>query len=260
MIKYLNRLDEEYPFVDNVKPFSRFLKLFGASAIMRGLGPLKAAVAVWAILRYLAYDNSVRHPSDLLGVDKEITPSVSLRLKQAIVKLSSPKQRELVTSLEQQGFAFEGRSPIMILEGGQSSDLMDFLAERPDLLDSMDDFGKGLLGKSGIEGTLTMTRGFVADETQTLAIAARNVIRSGGINGVIMGHTHESVLPTPEIPYFNTGSWTRYYRYSAAEKTHAWETLKPESLADFPYQLGYVEIRPGVAARSLIFRESTKHG
>ena len=39
MILFLNDLDRDYPYVDNVKPFSRFLQLFGASALSPGLVP-----------------------------------------------------------------------------------------------------------------------------------------------------------------------------------------------------------------------------
>jgi len=52
LIRYLNGLDARYPFVDNVKPFSRFLKIFGASALTLGWGPLDAAVCVAKMLPY----------------------------------------------------------------------------------------------------------------------------------------------------------------------------------------------------------------
>lgn len=68
LIKFLNQLDAEYPFVDNVKPFSRFIRIFGVSSFTPGYGPLKATVMMWALLQYLA--QTVTHqPSDLLGLD-----------------------------------------------------------------------------------------------------------------------------------------------------------------------------------------------
>jgi UDP-2,3-diacylglucosamine pyrophosphatase LpxH len=259
MIKYLNGLDESYPFVDNVKPFSRFLQLFGASAFVRGLGPIKAAVAVWAMLRYLS-DIVANHPSDLLGVAESGMSDVSLRLRESITKLSPLEQERLGSALVGAGFPLDGRSPIIILSSKHSGDLIAFLAEHPHLLDVLDDSATGLLGMGGRPGTLTMKNGFVANESQNLTEAAEEITSKRKVNTVVMGHTHEPVLPQPPASYFNTGSWTRYYRYSATEKTHPWDKLRANSVANFPYQLIFVEVRPRDYARSIIFRESGNRG
>ena len=68
--RFLNQLDEAYPYVDNVKPFSRFLEIFGASVFFRGYGPLKALVAVGSMVKYLAVTLS-KKPTDLLGLVEE---------------------------------------------------------------------------------------------------------------------------------------------------------------------------------------------
>ena len=73
LIKFLNQLDRDYPFVDNVKPFSIFLRLFAASALVPGFGPLKATVAAWSMLHYIA--STVTHNrSDLLGLGESKVP------------------------------------------------------------------------------------------------------------------------------------------------------------------------------------------
>src|SRR5439155_11225955 len=54
LIQFLNDLDKKYPYVDNVKPFWRFLQLFGASALRPGFGSVQAAVAVAFMDAFLA--------------------------------------------------------------------------------------------------------------------------------------------------------------------------------------------------------------
>lgn len=90
LIRYLNSLDAEYPYVDNVKPFWRFLEIFGASALRFGLGPVKAAVAVEAILRYLAKTGLTRF-SDLYGVSDERNAGAAILIAKAISR--APRSR-----------------------------------------------------------------------------------------------------------------------------------------------------------------------
>lgn len=71
LIRYLNSIDARYPYVDNVKPFSRFLRIFGASALTPGWGPLDAAVSVTMMLGYLTRSAATR-PQDIMGVDTGI--------------------------------------------------------------------------------------------------------------------------------------------------------------------------------------------
>lgn len=241
LIKYLNRLDAEYPFVDNVKPFSRFVRMFGASAFVPGYGPLKAAVAMWAMLRYLA-GTAIRRPSDLLGVDAKTAPDLELRLIAALEKLSDQRKRQFTEELEQAGFPLDSRSPESVLRGRRAGELLDFLAEHPELLDPTET-SETVLSTHGGKGTLTLAKGFGADETQDLIDAASAVAaRESGIETVVMGHTHQPVTKQDATTYFNTGSWTRYYQFGQKEKTHAWSLLRQSALANFPFQLLYVEV------------------
>src|SRR5437868_6562702 len=54
LMQFLNRIDREYPYVDNVKPFSVFVRLFAASALVSGYAPLRISIAMWRLLYYLA--------------------------------------------------------------------------------------------------------------------------------------------------------------------------------------------------------------
>ena len=70
LVKFLNRLDRDYPYVDNVKPFSRFVGLFLLSGFMRGQGPLRAAAAFWDLLKYVG-TMARRSPDDLLSAGSD---------------------------------------------------------------------------------------------------------------------------------------------------------------------------------------------
>ena len=231
LIRYLNLLDADYPFVDNVKPFGRFLRLFGLSAVMPGYGPLKVAVAVAAMLRHLA-TTAVQRPSDLM---EEMLPTAGdddAALRKAIVSALPGEIEAFVGALERAGFP-EYRSPVVMADEGKSlRELADFVAEHPDTLDA--------LGDTDPDGVMELARGFQADETDDLRQAAERVLDSGAAHFVTMGHTHERV---DGDRYFNTGSWTRYYQYEPHAPLQPWSMLRPEAQATFPYWLSVQDNR-----------------
>jgi UDP-2,3-diacylglucosamine pyrophosphatase LpxH len=233
LIRYLNLIDADYPFVDNVKPFGRFLRLFGLSAVMPGYGPLKVAVAVAAMLRHLA-TTAVQRPSDLM---EEMLPTAGdndAALRKAIVSALPGEIEAFVGALERAGFP-EYRSPVVMADDGKSlRELADFVAEHPDTLDALGDIDP--------DGVMELARGFQADETDDLRQAAERVLDSGAAHFVTMGHTHERV---DGDRYFNTGSWTRYYQYEPQAPLQPWSMLRPEAQATFPYWLSYVQSEAG---------------
>jgi UDP-2,3-diacylglucosamine pyrophosphatase LpxH len=251
LLKYLNRLDEAYPFVDNVKPLSRFLTIFGNSAFLPGQGPFKAAVAVWGILRFLA--GSARHPLSLLGLLEGAQARVQPLLVDLAVRMSPDQQASWLHQLRTAGFEAANR-PLTFLASDPelSSRLMDFLADHPELVTVPEDESGDMLSLGGGAGELTLAVGFVVDETRELKKAARAALDTGGVRLVVMGHTHEVVTPTVRLPYVNTGCWTRYYRFADDEQVRRWPLLRSPSYERFPYQLNYVHVRPGVSDPQLV--------
>jgi predicted phosphodiesterase len=253
MIKFMNRLDADYPFVDNVKPFSRFLTIFGASAFVWGFGPIKAAVSVWAMLRYLVA--TVTHnPSDLLGLDQNNIHGSPLLLEM-VEEMTLDERKDFTDKLRERGFELN-QPLIMYLKSAVNADkLMIFLSENLDLLEGVQKEDKSLLGASS--GTLKLAKGFSVDETRELILAAKQTLQGNILDTVIMGHTHEPVSNPPGIKYLNTGSWTRYYRFADDEKLRPWSLLKTRSYETFPYQLNYAEIVPGrlEPTRLITYRE-----
>lgn len=256
MIRFMNRLDRDYPFVDNVKPFSRFLRLFGISALVPGFGPLKAAVAAWSLLRFVAR-TSATTPRDLLELDTPGEAKPGAALAGRLGELPGNQQAHFAQALIERGFALD-RPLAMVLDDPQRTDaLLEFLADHLDLLEPLEDDGTGLLG-GGERGFLALGGGFIRDDSATLTKAAAMIRDDKTVGTIVMGHTHEPVDRPPPLDYVNTGCWTRYYRFAADEQPRSWSILRRRSYEQFPYLLRYAEVAPDGSARAVAFRERDK--
>jgi len=256
MIKFLNRLDQDYPFVDNVKPFSRFVKIFGASAFVRNYGTMKVAVAVGRMLAYL-YATAVEHEADVLSVKKEAHNMVYEYLSRQFKMMPKARVDALVARMAEGGFIVEKPLTMYLKTYISAEPLLVFLCDHPELLDEIEVPDASFLGTS-LPGTLTLATGFTVDETKELTETAGRALAAKDIDLVVMGHTHE-VIQRSSRAYINTGCWIRYYRFDPNEKTVAWEVLKSDSYQRFPYELNYVEITPGKSATAQLSTFRQRH-
>jgi hypothetical protein len=103
----LNGIDEKYPFVDNVKPFSKFVKMFLVSEASRDFGPMKALVSYWALASFIG-GRLAKSPKDLLGADESPTKIVA-EMARLIDHLSDAKAEKLKARLIVAGFSFGNR-------------------------------------------------------------------------------------------------------------------------------------------------------
>lgn len=257
LIRFLNRLDAQYPFVDNVKPFSRFIRIFGMSALVPGWGPLDAAVAVGAMLKYLAVTGMTRR-EDLLTVEAPDGSTLPDPLVAWLARAGKTEQSRLASSIKAQGLTLGMPLEMAVTRPDESEQLRTFLAQRPELLEGIGEQDPSLLG--GTEGTLTLRAGFKANETEDLFAAAEKVFATHpGVTTVAMGHTHEPIDRSGAFRYFNTGCWTRYYQFTQDEKTKPWKLLRDRSYEHFPYRLLYVLVKPGASIATMeTWQERTK--
>jgi UDP-2,3-diacylglucosamine pyrophosphatase LpxH len=247
MIQFLNYLDKDYPFVDNVKPFKKFLQVFGASVFVSSHGPIKANLAVWRMLRYVT-ENAVTDPAGLLpAVEVESNP-IALLIAERIKQLSVEQSRAFHQAIRERKFELDRSALTLLQDPEMSLPFLFFLAENLDLLDIFpEDDPAYLRSSTDNSGYLTLSkRGFV-NETEELMRAARSIIADCGAETVIMGHTHEPVSDSG-LHYFNTGSWTRNYDFKDRKLT-SWEILRPGSQKYFPYELNYVELSDSTEPR-----------
>jgi UDP-2,3-diacylglucosamine pyrophosphatase LpxH len=237
LIRFLNRIDHDYPFVDNVKPFSKFVRMFLASTVHRGFGPLPAMVAYWGLLKFTA-KTAIGARRDFMstGDDSETTLSA---VKARLAGLDRADSERLVSRLAAAGFDFQGMSYDFFLRNNHRVEsLMDFLCLDPDLLGEASDEGNNL----------SLYRGYRAgaNETADLKKAAREIIDQGRATAVVMGHTHEPVTTAPDLNYVNIGSWTRYLDESrGGRQESSWDLLKKSAFENFPYELAYAELTDG---------------
>lgn len=245
MIKFMNKLDANYPFVDNIKPFSKFLNLFVSSAVAGGYGPLKVTLTVFGMLRYLG-SSMVSHREDVLSFEKERSNDLSDHLSGVFKRLSRDQHKLFVENLSERGLGFKIDRPLFMClqDAALRDELLAFLAENVDLLDDLPQLDESLLGTHCEAVFLSLAKGLNMDETAKLTNVARKVLGHNSLEGVVMGHTHEKVNDFSNLKYFNTGSWTRYYNFES-QKLTSWSILQTNSYQVFPYQLNYVEIVPG---------------
>jgi UDP-2,3-diacylglucosamine pyrophosphatase LpxH len=248
MIRYLNGLDARYPYVDNVKPFGRFIRIFGASALTPGWGPLDAAISVGKILAYIS-NTAVSRPRDLLGMETPDGATLPHPLVVWVQRASDSERNRFVTCLRERGYSLKMPIEMALERFDELERLLDFLALHSDIVQGVGEQDPALLGTG--PGTLTLKAGFSANETEDLYAGAERVSAREGVTTVVMGHTHESVERMQKFTYFNTGSWTRYYRFEDKEGTAPWRLLRERSYESFPYRLRFVLVSPGNSAATI---------
>jgi len=241
LIDYLNNLDAEYPFVDNVKPFARFVRLFLVSVADPHFGPMKAAVAGWRIIEYLS-KLALTHPRDLLGVEKieeKEKTDLLVRLQEAA------RRKDAIFARINDAYPGDRDLRMLLSDPAERGRIFEWLADHLDFLEEPSVKSKeDLLGLDGVDDSyLSLSKGFRLNETALLVDAAIGLLdhrSQEAVELVIMGHTHEPV-EKPE-GYYNTGSWTRYYRFDGDVRPSSWSILKEQSYVNFPFKLNYVDI------------------
>jgi UDP-2,3-diacylglucosamine pyrophosphatase LpxH len=246
LLKFINRLDNSYPFIDNVKPFSKFIKMFGVSALRPDYGVIQASVAIWHMMKYVA-STTAGSPSDFMSVSgknpaagKKEQPITTL-LRNAWARMTSEEQHEVLDALESRNFRISSPMKFLLENDRSAARVVDALADNMDIAAM---FPAPDPRKMSVEGTgkMSLIPGFFADESAELILAASAALRNSGATVVIMGHTHESQDHPRGLNYVNTGSWTRYLQASAGNEPSSWSLLRRDAAANFPYGLLYAEV------------------
>lgn len=242
--KFLNKLDSIYPFVDNIKPFSRFISLFRDSAFMSDYGYVKISVVVWSIIKYLS-TTLANVPNDILShSDTEIIDSRPM-LRNMLGKLSKSELKTFSENLREKGLNFNVPIKMIVEDTEKAERFAEFLSEHIEIIPDIQK-DNSYLGINEEKGLLALKQGFIKNETEELIFAAKSQIKNNKTNSVIMGHTHESQNMPHGIKYLNTGCWTRFFDFSKNEKIQNRSFLSSYSYETFPYQLNYAEISDNV--------------
>lgn len=226
MVKFINGLESEYPFADNVKPISQFARFILRQGVRRW------APVAWAILRFAA-----RHPGRTLAT-REPLGKVPEHIRQAF-KVDR-KFRARFTEIYRDAVdpkATDKTIEKLLKSDGALEDVITTLAITlpPDRwTPAFDHVGPA---------TLQVGRSGFMREKDVFRARAKDAFM-GGARIVVFGHTHQPDVYKDAVSggvYLNPGSWTRYVELDRLERNKlTLENLKNE--AQFPYQLNWIHI------------------
>jgi len=231
MVKFVNFLEKEYPFADNIYPVQRLANLL-AKNDKKGL-----AVVAWAFLRFAA-----ANPVALSTGSAEAGDPFGLEL---LAKVHSDD----VAAAELARVADQGRGiPVKDLRHRLRTEeaLAEFLLMHwPEVssLPAWEQVSKAPVlstdGDGNSLGTIYSSSAFGRDSLRVSATNRASEVRDAQV--VVMGHTHiaDECQATHKAKYFNPGSWTRYADVSQIDGL-VLDDLRDEG--KFPYSLNYIQV------------------
>ena len=95
-----------------------------------------------------------------------------------------------------------------------ADDCMDVLASNLHEMPEFTERHVSLLGLDSQEGTLTLGKASVQDESALLKGVAQELLHTEEVDLVVMGHTHEPMDRPDGLAYYNPGCWTRNLKFS----------------------------------------------
>ena len=242
MVKFVNWLEGNYPFADNIKPVSALWRILARE------NTLGLASIGWMFARFAA-----RHPGVTLG-DKADARALPRKLV------------EIMQADDAIGATLRGWYRSYLDGSADDEKIHATLAGDPERLEALmiavmagepPGAWEAALAKAPVGGTLGAGHGTlqlaesqkVDDKLLFREVAKAELTRAGSIaEVVVLGHTHcpddWSVSEAPGKRYFNPGSWTRYAEISKQARLSLAD-LKDE--AAFPYALNYVRVTAGTA-------------
>jgi UDP-2,3-diacylglucosamine pyrophosphatase LpxH len=245
LLQYLNNISASYPFVSNIKPFSKLLKLFFTGSVLFKTGtPVTAVVAAWGMVTYLKKTLD-RSPNELLSMERDVELHAASAVSLAFMNLEPDRKREIAAKLSESDIALDVPLEFALRKEEFARQILDVLSYRFDILELFAEPTPELLGGGfGQNGTLSLAQGFLSDETEALKTASRYLLQYCNAKAVVMGHTHEPQDHPDGLNYVNTGSWTRYLNIPIDGATPTSWSLLPTSVNHFPYKLLFAQVDP----------------
>jgi len=231
MLKFVNVLEQDYPFVDNIKPVTALARLLWRENKKGLLG------VAWLLVKFMAM-----HPDAAMG-ERISDPGEFHKNLKRLVKISADMRqrvREVAEAVYGKSQSDDDLTRLLATEKTLFAFMMDVLRSRGlEGLEKLEPSAVGALSVGGATGTLAIQQTGRMDEKENLLrVAKARFSADGKCEVVVMGHTHQPhVWNIGKRWYYNPGSWTRYADISK-EHELTFERLKDES--NFPYQLNYV--------------------
>jgi UDP-2,3-diacylglucosamine pyrophosphatase LpxH len=226
MVKFVNWMEHEYPFADNIHPSWRLATVLWKEA-KDGL-----ALAAWLFIRFAA-----RHPKFTLSAEEDVRGDITRMGDWVVARLQAnePFQSEVAklwnevyhASLTPAAVAAAVTAPAQVEQF--LSDVIVRVSPQ-----------QWLPVFDGVRpATLAITKSGRWNSKETLRKEAKRQWDDGA-QIVTIGHTHEYDTSSDGVKrYYNTGSWTRSLPWDK-DKDLTLERLKDESW--FPYNLLYLRV------------------
>jgi UDP-2,3-diacylglucosamine pyrophosphatase LpxH len=238
MVKFVNWLEDKFPFSDNVKPVTALAHLLRTEK----RSDFRAAAK---ILFQFAYENPLTALGRNSADDLKGFASVLL------IELSQNETlQEEITTLYREIHNSQATTGSVLKELNTEESLRRFLKElflKVDPQKWLPVLGAYEAASLGADDELTLSvfRSGISKDKENLQNEAISYLamESGAYEVVVFGHTHQpdewrGSNGNWDGGYFNPGSWTRYVDLDKVNLTL--EDLKNE--ADFPYQLNFIRI------------------
>lgn len=232
VVKYVNLLEQEYPFADNLHP-----QIALAEILLREDRWGLVAIG-WLLAKFVA-----RYWPQALGLDQLDRCDFASQLVKAVQSVPAVRTQvsQLYRDLFNQPHLTDDQITKVLISPLATEEFIEkiFLSDidRESWLRVLDAIKPQVIGEGG--STLSISRAGRIDVKNSCIEIARNAWRDGA-EIVVLGHTH---LPQEYTDsgksYFNPGSWTRYIESTSLEKLRL-QDLKREDT--FPYELNYVRI------------------
>jgi UDP-2,3-diacylglucosamine pyrophosphatase LpxH len=234
MVKFVNWLEEKYPFSDNIKPVTALRRILWKE------DRFSLVSVAWMLTRFAS-----RHPKFALGADADKS-DLAKRLRQRLefddnfaAKLTTLYQKVCAADAD-----IETVRQALNTDEAVFTFLLDLLPSLPpeEWMPVIDIAGQGAaLGVGGTGQTLAILNPKTRNDKENLRTEAKKELeQENGPEIVVMGHTHQpDEMQVGRGVYFNTGSWTRYADVDLMDNL-TMDDLKQED--KFPYQLNYVRV------------------
>lgn len=240
MVKFVNQMEKEYPFADNITPITRLYY------ILRDQDPEGFRELRWLLGLFL-----VKHPGHSIGTDKDKSGYQLDRLF-ALYHIDQ-KYKDFIDLTVSQYLTKEPLPPAW----QQNIDTFNNVIIR--LISNMpkDQFASIFRKEFGSVG---IVKAGLAKDVEILRDAAKSALFKFNGQIAVMGHTHQpDECNFGKKQYFNPGSWTRYWDVSKQQNLTL-DELKNES--SFPYKLYYIEVKQNatgdIVGKKVLFEKDGK--
>ncbi|HVQ37085.1 MAG TPA: hypothetical protein VMS31_06115, partial [Pyrinomonadaceae bacterium] len=256
MVKFVNWLEKDYPFSDNLKPITALARvlwneqrasLVAAAKILFKFAGTNPMVALGMGSNGQAATTDIAH---VVRVELATNEDFKDHMVELYREVRDPNAtvKTLEDNLKTEGDVFEFLKEVMAKASPEKW--------QP----AFDILEPATLGTD--EFSLQIVRSGMAKDKEDLQEEARShLLSEDGPEVVVFGHTHQpdewrGRAGKSAGGYFNPGSWTRYVDASKMQNLRL-DDLKNET--DFPYQLNYIRIEQsqggGLAAEKICVEE-----